>query len=349
MSELQVVHGGISATVQDLGRWQFQKFGVPVGGAMDVAAHRLANALVGNPPEAATIEIAWFGFAFSLCQNSLVAITDADLQPTAQGQRIPLHRPIWFPAKTTVKFQHPTSGCYAYLAIAGGIETSPMLQSRATNVRANLGGVNGQALKMSDVLPLGQPTKLGAAITETLNRESNPSTEICAATWFVRGEEPTPAGKTIIIHAIRGRHFQRLDDSSQRRFWNSDFVVSQDSDRMGYRLVGPELNFAKPDELESAAVSRGTIQLPIGGNPIALMADAATSGGYLNIAHVATAEISKLAQAQPGHTIRFCEIDLAQAQMLIAEQAERFRRLQRSILFRIDSEACRNARSERGR
>ncbi len=341
MSELRVVLGGVSATVQDLGRWQFQKFGVPVGGAMDLAAHRLANALVGNPPDAATIEIAWFGFGFSLSENALVAISGADLQPTAQGRRIPLHRPIWFPAETTIRFQHPKSGCYAYVAIAGGIATPPMLESRATYSRANLGGLDGRPLQPSDVLPIGHATSLAQAIAATLSRPANPLREFCAANWFVDGNEPIPAGRTVFIQSIRGRHFESLDTASQRRFWNSDFVVAQDSDRMGYRLVGPELSFAKPMQLASGAVSRGTIQLPPLGNPIALMADAATSGGYPNIAHVATTELSKLAQAQPGQTIRFREIELACAQQLIAEQAEHFRQVQRAISFRVVSGAWR--------
>ncbi len=321
---------------------------------MDQESHRIANMLVGNDADAATIEIAWFGSAFSFAEPALISITGADLQPAVNGVRVPMDRPIWIDANRTVQFQHVKNGCYGYLAVAGGFNTPQSLESRSTHVRSGLGGLNGRPLQNSDNVPIGAPTSLGRAISAVLkkNRSVSPahSTDTKlpnagpehwrAANWFVDPGFVFEAVAGNAIQVVRGRHFRLLDASSQRRFWESEFTISQTSDRMGYRLDGPELHFVETVELLSAGVARGTIQLPPGGNPIALMADAASTGGYPNIAHIASVDFARLAQAQPGESIRFREIELAVAQRLIAERFHRFRQLTRAVAFRVASDVA---------
>ena len=320
---------------------------------MDQDSHRTANVLVGNDADAATIEIAWCGSSFTLVEPALIAITGADLQPTVANQRVPLNRPIWILGNQIIQFHHAKSGCYAYLAVAGGIDTPKSLGSRATHVRSGIGGLNGRPLQARDVLLIGRPSSLSQSLVASikpqptrsaadegvLNQSIGPNEKWRAATWFADPSSKPRASRGIEIQALRGRHFDWLDPSSQRRFWDSEFSIAQASDRMGYRLDGPELHFARNSELLSAGVARGTIQLPPGGNPIALMADTATTGGYPNIAHVASVDFARLAQSQPGQSVRFVEIDLAQAQCLIANRYQCLRQLSCAISLRADAVA----------
>lgn len=353
MNELRVASAGVCASVQDLGRWHFQRYGVGVGGAMDPDAHCLANALVGNDFTTATIEVAWYGFAFSFTRPALIATTGADLQPTVGGERFPTDRPVLLRENQTVQFMHAKSGCFAYLSVAGGFDTPMILGGRATHVRAAIGGMDGRLLQTSDLIPVGSASPLGDAVAASLRRtaargdwsgdethEADITQKWLGANWFVDASLRNEPRDTTTIEVIRGRHFHWLTESSRKRLWESEFTVSQASDRMGYRLDGSELQFENAAEVPSAGIARGTIQLPAGGSPIVLMADAATTGGYPNIAHVAAVDWGKLAQTQPGQSIRFKEIELETAQCRLRDRANRLRQIERAIAFRISPNRC---------
>jgi antagonist of KipI len=318
---------------------------------MDNGSLRLANVLVGNEENAAGVEIAWHGFACTFADPTLVAIAGADLQPTFGGVALPNFRPVRLPPGAALRFSHPKAGCFAYLAVAGGLQSRQIMGSRSAYARSSLRAVAEGPLQAGDELPIGQLTGTSQAIAAMLqaagsarrgrlqafSQESHANLSFGppeSAAWFFDGGSTTPIGRTIELATLRGRHFEILDARSQRLFWSAEFIVSQVSDRMGYRLEGPELRFAERANIASAPVCRGTIQLPDQGSPIALMAESATTGGYPNIAHVADAECGRLAQAQPGQSIRFREIDLAAARQLAVAQAECFRRLRRAISLR---------------
>lgn len=344
MNVLRVENPGVCASVQDSGRRQFQKFGVAVGGAMDLDSHDLANLLVGNNADAATVEIAWFGTAISLDEDAAVAIVGADLRPTTSGHLMPMNRPVWLPRRQTICFQHARRGCYAYLAVAGGIITPQILGSRSTHFRSRIGGLRGTSLQAGDRLPVGDLNPLNRAILKCIGRtsvadessgESRTAKHPSATRWYVANPSVVDTSQSHRIKSLRGRHFGQLDAMSQRRFWEAEFTVSHISDRMGYRLDGPELRYQSDLEFDPAGVSRGTLQLPPGGNPIVLMADAAPTGGYPNVAHVTSVDLGRLAQVQPGQSVQFEEIDLSTAQRLLAERNAWFQRLSRGIRIRV--------------
>lgn len=335
--------GGLSATIQDLGRWHYQKYGVSVSGAMDDRSHTLANALVGNPIDAATVETAWHGTAFQFSQPALIAITGADLDPHAMGQRIPQWRPVWVPAGLTIQFQSARDGCYCYLAVSGGIQSPECLGSRSTQVRAKIGGWQGRSLRAGDELPIGPQSVVGHRIQDHILSVKNSSAAnralsnngCCAADWFVGGLTTDMIDQARPIRALPSVHFSRLSAASRERFWQSDFSVSLSMDRMGYRLEGSRLCLDVPGDIESIGVARGLVQLPPGGDPIVLMADAATTGGYPVIAAIANVDVGGLAQTQPGRRIRFTEIDVPAAQDLLRQRDQELRQLIRAIQYRV--------------
>ncbi|OGX83748.1 biotin-dependent carboxyltransferase family protein [Hymenobacter coccineus] len=328
---LSVLHPGLLTTVQDLGRPGYQQAGVPVGGALDAVALRVANLLVGNDESAAGLEITLRGPCLRFDAGGLFALTGADLSPTLNGQPLQLHRPTWAPVGAELAFGAPRAGCRAYLAVAGGVAVAPVLGSRATYLRAGLGGWHGRALRTGDELPIGAPLPLGQRIIAELAKNQS---SIAQARW-TPGPQLCPAPRhRPVIRAVQGPEYGQFAVASQRAFWEQPFVVTAAADRMGYRLQGPALARLTDSELLSSAVTHGTVQVPPGGQPIVLLADRQTTGGYPRLAQVITADFGALAQAAPGQVLRFQEVSLDEAQALYLAQERAVRALQRGIQLR---------------
>ena len=330
---LRILRPGLLTTVQDLGRTGYQKDGILVSGAMDATALRVANLLVGNAEDAAGLEITLLGPTIRFTADHLMALTGAHLSPTLNGQPVGRNRAVWVSAGVELAFGAPVAGSRAYLAVAGGLAVPPVLGSRATYLRAGFGGFEGRALKAGDVLPGGVPTATGRKLLETL------AAAAAAATWAPARWTPGPAlcpppRPHPVIRAIRGPEYAQFSPESQRAFWQAPFTVSTEADRMGYRLQGPVLVRATGAELLSTAVTFGTVQVPAGGQPIVLLADHQTTGGYPRMAQAITADFSALAQLRPGQVIRFAEVSLAEAQALYLAQERRLQQLKRAVAFR---------------
>ena len=328
---LSVLHPGLLTTVQDLGRPGYQQAGVPVGGALDAGALRVANLLVGNPGGAAGLEITLRGPRLRFDAGCLLALTGADLAPTLSGQPVEMNRPAWAPAGAELAFGAPRAGCRAYLAVAGGVAVAPVLGSRATYLRAGLGGWHGRALRPGDALPLGAPSPRGQKIMLALavNQFAISQARWTPGPWLCPVPRPSP-----VIRAVRGPEYGQFAAASQRAFWEEPFAVTAAADRMGYRLQGPPLLRQPAAELLSSAVTCGTVQVPPGGQPIVLLADCQTTGGYPRLAQAVTADFGALAQATPGQALRFREVPLAEAQALYLAQERAIRALQRGIELR---------------
>jgi len=331
---LRIVRPGLLTTVQDLGRPGYQYLGVVVSGAMDALALRVANLLVGNAQGAAGLEITLLGPTIRFESEQLIALTGANLSPILDGQPMPLHRPVAVRAGTVLAFGAARAGCRAYLAVAGGLAVPLVLGSRATYLRAALGGWHGRALLAGDELPVGEPTAMGQQLRQAVAPAS------LAASWaaahWTPGPDlcPTPRSQPI-IRAVRGPEYEQFDAASQQTFWREPFALTPAADRMGYRLRGPELRRETEVELLSSAVTFGTMQVPPGGQPIVLLADAQTTGGYPRLAQVITADYGALAQAAPGQALRFQEVSLAEAQALYLAQERRLRNLRRAIEWKL--------------
>ncbi|MBD8499482.1 biotin-dependent carboxyltransferase family protein [Paenibacillus arenosi] len=310
---LSIIKQGLLTTVQDLGRYGYQEQGVIVSGAMDTFALRAANILVGNGTGAAALEITLRGPAIRFEADALIAICGGDLSPTISSEDVPLWRPILVRAGEVVEFGECRLGARAYLAVAGGIDVPIVLQSRSTYLRAGIGGHEGRALRAGDVLPIG--TASNHAVCYMKERQAAlQAVPFLAATWFIGYTAQPVYRDEPVIRFVQGREYTKFTLDSRAELVNRRFRVTPQSDRMGYRLEGAALRLEASIELLSEAVSFGTIQVPPDGNPIILMADRQTVGGYPKMAQVASVDLPVLAQVKPGERIRFAEISLEEAQ-----------------------------------
>jgi len=280
-------------TVQDLGRWGFQSRGVPVSGALDWYSHRLANQLLGNDRRMATLEVTLIGPHVRFEEAAAFAVTGAEFRLTLDDVPVEMHRAIEATAGSVLKFGVRLRGARAYVAVAGGVDVPQVLGSRSTHVLTSMGGHEGRALKAGDVLLTGVRWK-GQGVNAPQPSPFTPVTREGARLRCI------PADVRLFAHIV-----------SQR------FRVSPRSDRMGYRLDGVTIADAPSGELISAAVPTGAIQVPPTGEPILLMNDHATTGGYAIAGTVITADLPLAGQLAPGDWIEFeaCSIETANAEL----------------------------------
>ena len=325
-----ILRPGLLTTIQDGGRFGFRQAGVIVSGPMDALALRVANLLVGNPGGAAGLEITLRGPHIRFEADHLIALTGADLSATLDGEPVPLGRPVAVTRGCELTFGAARAGCRSYLAFSGGLDVPQVLGSQSTYLRAGLGGLHGRALQASDVVPAPGPTTAGQRLHQhLLARRSGP--RWAAATWFATPQlTPTPAAAPT-VRALPGPEYALFAAESQRAFWQAEFTVTPNSDRMGYRLAGPPLTRLFDQEILSTAVTFGTVQVPAGGSPIVLLADHQTTGGYPRIAQVVTADLPRLAQLAPGGRVRFQEVSLSEAHYWYLQQQQALHHLQRGL------------------
>ncbi|TMB93487.1 MAG: biotin-dependent carboxyltransferase [Chloroflexi bacterium] len=291
---LRVVEPGLFTTVQDLGRPNAIAAGVPPGGAMDRFAHRAANLLVGNAEIDATLECTLSGPHLQAEHACIVAITGADFEPRINGAQVANWTGIFVSPGDRLTFGARRAGGRAYIAVAGGLEGDRWLGSASTNLMAARGGMHGRNLKAGDQLT-------------TAREASRP-----AVSGHHLPERLRPRYSDHTLFAIAGPHIKRLDAESRRLLFGATFNVSREADRMGYRLDGPRLG-TSGDELLSFGLAAGAIQVPRAGQPILLMADHQTAGGYPVVATVVSASLQVAGQLVPGDELRFAEVTLERA------------------------------------
>ncbi|MBW1646935.1 MAG: biotin-dependent carboxyltransferase [Deltaproteobacteria bacterium] len=287
-----VISPGPLTTVQDAGRPAFQHMGVPVSGALDRYALRVANWLVGNAGGCAVLEATLAGVRLEVLAEADIALTGAASALTVNGVRAPGWASVRVRPGDVVDAGVPEDGCRSYLAVAGGIDVPPVMGSRATYLGGRLGGFNGRALEAGDVLRRG-PAKL-------LDRPR-------CLPWFPL------YGSTVVLRAVPGPQ-DGYFRSALETFFDSVFTVSAQANRMGYRLEGPVLA-REPDapaSIVSEPIVAGNVQVPADGQAIILLNEQ-TLGGYAKIATVITPDLFKVAQAKPGDTVRFLPVTVAEA------------------------------------
>ncbi|RNI28679.1 5-oxoprolinase subunit C family protein [Rufibacter latericius] len=325
---ISVEKPGLLSLVQDLGRFGYQKQGMVVSGAMDAFAFRLANLLVGNPENAPALELNLFGPSLRFQEDTLFALAGANLSPTLNGKPVPLHRPIFVRKGALLEFGSPVQGARTYLAVAGGVVVPLVMGSAATYARAGLGGWQGRALQKGDVLPVHS---LSSEQLLYWQQKCAPQESFVAANWSVSPDLLPRYEEHPTVRVIPGPEYGLFSEKAQEAFWQSDFLVTSASDRMGYRLEVLALQLRQPGELLSSAVTFGTVQVPANGNPIILMAEHQTTGGYPRIGQVISADLPVLAQVRPGKAIRFRQVSLAQAQELYYQQQKTLEHLTRVL------------------
>jgi antagonist of KipI len=282
---LVVVRPGLLTTVQDLGRWGYQDRGVPVAGPMDAFSHRLANRLVGNDDEAAALEVTLLGPELRATGDALCAVTGADFELFVDQQRVECGQPFQLKSGATLRFGRRLAGARSVLAFRGGIDVPPVLGSRATSLVSGMGPFGGRALGAGDIVPIG------LARTPASPRPAGQPLRL-----------PTGGAR---LRVIPGPHEACFASPALERLFSSAFTVTPQSNRMGFRLEGPELSYGESAEILSDATPHGSLQVPRSGQPILLMADRQTTGGYPKIATVIAADLPVAGQLAPGDWIRF--------------------------------------------
>lgn len=304
---IEILRPGIQTTVQDLGRHGYRHLGIAQAGALDAPALILANRLLQNPAGSAGLEIVAGRIEIRFYRDCWFALCGADFAATLDGQALSAGWRTAATAGQILSLQGPRSGMRTYLAVDGGIAVPEVLDSRSTDLQAHFGGWQGRSLRAGDRLPLGPAHPCGRRIGA---RQRLWSPE---------------------VRALPGPEYTQFNASAQRAFWNQAWSVTTQSNRMGYRLQGTPLQRAVTTDLNSHAVLPGVIQVPPNGQPIVLLGDAQTSGGYARIAVVIEADLWKFAQAPPGLKVRFVETDLAGARAASEKWRQELYRFERSL------------------
>ncbi|MEW5908762.1 MAG: biotin-dependent carboxyltransferase family protein [Thermodesulfobacteriota bacterium] len=300
----RVVTPGPYLTVQDQGRFGYQKMGIPISGALDFFSFTVANHLVGNPLESALFEITILGPHLEVLSEMDVALTGAEMEMSVNSIPVERWSSIRVKSGDILTIGQARSGCRGYLAVSGGIEVSHVMGSRSTYVGGELGGYEGRPLKKGDLIRCGKK--------KVLDRPRHLS------------ESAIPRyPQEILLKAIPGPQDDFFDEGSAL-FFTSPFLVTPKADRMGYRLKGPliPLKSGVPKSIISEPAMPGAVQIPADQQPIILLLEQ-TVGGYAKIATVVTPDISKIAQATPGDTIRFESVSLEIAHELFREDHQR--------------------------
>ena len=301
MDAISVLTPGAYTTVQDKGRYGYQQMGIPVSGVLDAFAFRAANMLVGNPDNSAVLEITIMGPRLEILVESDVAVTGAEMGMTLNEQPVEGWKSIRVKPGDILNIQQVKSGCRGYLAVNGGINVPVVMGSRATYVGGKLGGYRGRPLKEGDVIQSGDAKLLNTPLKFPTDLIPKHLSEI-------------------IIRAIPGPQDDFFQEGLDTLF-QSDYMVSAKADRMGYRLQGPNIKLAEgmPKSIISEPTMPGGVQIPADEQPIILLVEQ-TVGGYTKIVTVISTDLTKVAQATPGDTIRFEKVTLETAHSLYQER-----------------------------
>ncbi|MBT2662059.1 biotin-dependent carboxyltransferase family protein [Bacillus sp. ISL-45] len=300
----KVLKPGLQTTVQDLGRTGYQQYGISPAGAMDSYSMQMANLLVGNPLGEAVLEAAVLGPSLEALTDASIAICGGDLEPMVNSSKVPMWKCFALKKGDILSFKTVINGARAYISFAGGIDVPLVLGSKSTFINGKLGGFKGRALESGDLV-YGKP--------------------FVRKNRFVHKSLIPEYPREIEIRVIIGPHQDKFSQTEKDRFLSSEYTLTSQSNRMGYRLEGPKLETIGGSDIISDAIPLGGIQVPANGQPIILLSDRQTTGGYAQIATVISVDIPLLAQTMPGTKIRFKEVTIREAQEQYLKQKKLFK------------------------
>ncbi|AZU63776.1 biotin-dependent carboxyltransferase family protein [Neobacillus mesonae] len=296
----QVVKPGLQTTLQDLGRDGYQVYGVSPSGAMDRFSMQIANILAGNTAGEAVLETAFAGPELEALNDITVAICGGDFSPKVDGRDVPLWKSFLLRKGQLLSIGPCRRGARTYVAVAGGFEVPKVLGSKSTFLSSGFGGFEGRALKKGDVL-------FGSSMIRTPFKALHPKLI-------------PQYSEDINVRVILGPHEAMFREESIRKFFSEKYVITAQSNRMGYQLKGPKLEHIEGSDIISDPIPFGGIQVPASGQPIILMADRQTTGGYTRIGTVISVDLPLIAQAVPDTNITFTTVKIEKAQRLYLEQ-----------------------------
>jgi antagonist of KipI len=299
VSLFKVLKPGLQTTVQDLGRTGHQQYGISPSGAMDAYSLQMANILVGNHLNEAGLEITILGPRLEAMADVSIAICGGNLKPMVNNKEVPMWKCFVFKRGDILSFGKGENGARAYIGFAGGIDIPLVLGSKSTCINGAMGGFKGRQLEQGDILH-GRPfVRRSRFLHKDLIPEYKASVE---------------------IRVILGPHLEKFPLHAIEQFLTGEYMVSAQSNRMGYRLEGPEIRHIGGADIISDAIPAGGIQVPSNGQPIILIAERQTTGGYARIATVISVDLPILAQARPGTKLCFVKITVEEAQKLYLKQ-----------------------------
>lgn len=305
MSSIDVINGGILTTIQDSGRYGYQELGIPTSGVMDDYNYRLANILVGNKLDEAVFEMTFFGPTLKFNENLIIAITGSNMNPKINGELAPMYETIKVKKGDTLQFGKVNEGIRSYLAFGGSIDVPFVNGSKSTHIKTKMGGIEGRALKAKDEINI---KKSKEKTMRKIPEKYLPVFSHCNILRIVLGPQDdyfTEKG----IHDL---------------FRSGGYQVTKDFDRMGIRLKGTAIEHKETADIISDGTTFGSIQVPANGQPIILVADRQTTGGYTKIGNVITADLYKLAQMTFLDKVLFQEVTIEEAQKLATDYKNKF-------------------------
>lgn len=311
---LKIITPGPLSTVQDLGRFGFMQSGFSPNGAMDTYSARLANLLVGNSQGEGVIEMTLSGITAEFDCETVIALTGADMNPRINGEPIEMYKSIHVSQGDVLSMKTAQKGMRCYLAVAGSFDIQPVMGSVSTNLKCGVGGFEGRKLKSGDCIPLRGTVDLLCFGT----RKINPCNDY---------------KNSVEVRAVAGPQDDYFSESELEKFFSSEYKVSSKSDRMGIRLEGEKISSLNGVDIISDGVVTGSVQIPSSGEPIVMMADRQTTGGYAKIATVITPDLKYLAQLQPGNTVKFIRISQKEAEKINIKEQKYFSKLEYRLMF----------------
>lgn len=300
MMGMKIIFAGPLSTVQDKGRFGYQKSGIGTSGVMDHEAYETANYLVGNEHGEAVIEATLFGLTIQFDEDCICAVTGADMGIKLDEVPVEMYQPFRIMAGQTLSMGMAVNGCRSYIAFMGGIDVPVIMNSRSTNLKCHFGGYEGRALKNGDELKIGKNVVSDEAVAKILTRKA----------------KKVHYDTDVKLRVVEGPQEDYFTEKGKKTFYGNSYEISVDSDRMGFRLDGPEIENVNGVDIVSDGIALGAIQVPSGGKPIILLADRQTTGGYAKIGTVCRADLSKLVQLKPKDKVRFVKISVEEAQKL---------------------------------
>lgn len=314
MGQIKIISPGLMTTVQDLGRYGYQQYGVSVSGAMDYAAARLANILAGNDENEGLLEITLIGPKIEFLNDTVIALTGGGMGFLINDIPIDMNKSLAVKTGDILSFNRINNGCRCYIAFAGGIDIPVIMGSKSTFLKAGMGGYEGRALKEGDILNIGSPS---ASLFNLSGRETE--------NFYDYGSNK------VKLRVVLGSQDDAFTNEGIETLFSNEYTVTNNSDRMGYTLEGAAIQHKEGADIISDGIAMGAIQVPSKGNPIIMMADRQTTGGYTKIGNVITVDLPKIAQAKPGDKIIFEEISLLEAHKLFKQLEEKFTALKASL------------------
>ena len=304
---IMFLKGGLMTTVQDAGRRGYQRFGLGVSGAVDVHAFTYANILVGNTHNEAVLEVTLLGPTIEFTSPAVIAVTGGDLGAMINGAALPMYRALQVQKGDILSFGAPRSGCRAYISFAGGLAITPIMGSRSTYIKANLGGYEGRKLEKGDEIAFRKPGT-------------------CPPNLAWRAMPPQHFNGSYTVRVLMGPQEDRFTSRGVETFLSEAYTVTNEFDRMGYRLTGPKIEHVTDGNIITDGITFGAIQVP-NGEPIIMLSDRQTTGGYAKIASVINVDMPMVAQCKAGDTLRFVKTDIVTAQDAFIAQKQKYKAL----------------------